>query len=148
MNLVNAAMNATGIPMGIPMVSPTTQAITSLLVRITTPRTEDSVTMTHIMYMTTTTTASPAVNLQDYAVLLLKHISVTIIVIVANRLSVAVTTTMTTKTAVPLLKRHFTSMANSPRILYLKETSPLVSRSRKALYLMLKWQDSMNGRSS
>ena len=48
-NLVNAAMNATGIPMAMPMVAPTAQETTSLLVRITTPRTEDAVTMTHIM---------------------------------------------------------------------------------------------------
>ena len=48
-NLGNAAMNATGIPMEMPMVAPTAQAITTLLVQITTPRIEDAVTMTHIM---------------------------------------------------------------------------------------------------
>ena len=101
--------------------------------------------MTHIMYMTTTTPAFPAVNLQYAAVLHLNHASVTIIVTVATHLIVAVTTTMTKKTAVPLLKRHFTSMVTSLRILSLKETSPLVSRSRKALNLMLKWNNSING---
>ena len=95
--------------------------------------------------MTTTAAACPAVDLQDAAALILKHASVTIIVTVATCLIVAVTTTITTKTAVSLLKTHFTLMATSPRILSLKETSPLVSRSRKALYFMLKWKDSMNG---
>ena len=48
-NLGNVTMNAMGIPMSMPMVAPTAQETTSLLVRITTPRTEDAVTMTHIM---------------------------------------------------------------------------------------------------
>ena len=95
--------------------------------------------------MTTTTAACHAVNLQDYAVLLLKHANVTIIVTVATRLAVTATTTMTTKTVVPLLKRHSTLMATSPRILSLKETSPLVSGSRKPLNLIIKCHDSMNG---
>ena len=95
--------------------------------------------------MTTTTAACPVVDLQNTTVLLLKHTSVTIIVTIAIRLIVAITNTVTTKTVVPLLKRHFTSMANSLRILSLKETSPLASRSRKLLNLMLKWHYSMNG---
>ena len=64
-------MNATVIPMTMLMVAPTTQATTALLVRITTPITEDAVIMTHIMYMATTTASCPAVDLQDAAVLLL-----------------------------------------------------------------------------
>ena len=48
-NMGNAAMNATGIPMAMPMVAPTAQATTALLVRITTPITEDAFTMNHIM---------------------------------------------------------------------------------------------------
>ena len=48
-NLGNAAMNATVIPMTMLMVAPTTQETTALLVRITTPITEDAVIMTHIM---------------------------------------------------------------------------------------------------
>ena len=48
-NLGNAAMNATGIPMAIPMATQTVQATNTLLVRITTHRTEDAVTMTPIM---------------------------------------------------------------------------------------------------
>ena len=94
--------------------------------------------------MTTATAAFPAVNIQDAAVLLLKHASVTIIVTVATCLIVDVTTTMKKKTVFPLPKRHSTSMATSPRILSLKKTSPLVSRSRKPLNLMLKWHNSMN----
>ena len=94
------------------------------------------------------TAACSAVDLQDAAVLLLKHASVTTIVTISTRLIVAVTTTTTTKNAAPLLKRNFMSMATSPRILSLKETSPLVSRSRKELQLMLKWHNSMNERSS
>ena len=48
-NMGNDAMNETGIPMEIPMVTPTAQATTNLLVRITAHRTEDAVTMTLIM---------------------------------------------------------------------------------------------------
>ena len=48
-NMGNDAMNATGIPMEIPMVTPTAQASTSLLVQITAHRTEDAATMTPIM---------------------------------------------------------------------------------------------------
>ena len=48
-NMGNASMNATGIPMEIPMVTPTAQATTNLLVQITAHRTEDAVTMTPIM---------------------------------------------------------------------------------------------------
>ena len=48
-NLGNAAMNAMGIPMETPMVDPTAQATTAILVRTNTPRTEETVTMTHIM---------------------------------------------------------------------------------------------------
>ena len=48
-NLGNTTMNATGIPRTMPIVAPTAQATTALMVRITTPRTEDAVTMTHIM---------------------------------------------------------------------------------------------------
>ena len=48
-NTGNVAMNATGIPMEIPMVTPTAQETTDLLVRITAHRTEDAVTMTPIM---------------------------------------------------------------------------------------------------
>ena len=95
--------------------------------------------------MTTTTAAYPTVDLQYAAVFLIKHASATIIVTVATHLIVAVKTTMTKNTEVTLLKRHFTSTENSLRILSLKETSPLVSRTRKPLNLMLKWHDSMNG---
>ena len=94
--------------------------------------------------MPTTTAACPAVDIQDDAVLLLKHASVSIIVTVATCLIIAVKTTMTMKTAVPLLKRYFKFMENLPRFLSLKETSPLVSRSRKELQLMLKWHNSMD----
>ena len=48
-NLGNADMNATGIPMPMPMVTPTDQATTALLVRITAHRTDYAVTMTPIM---------------------------------------------------------------------------------------------------
>ena len=64
---------------------------------------------------------------------------------VATHLVVVVTTTIKTKTVVTLLKRNFMSMETSPRILSLKETSPLVSISRKPLNLMLKWHNYMNG---
>ena len=48
-NMGNAAMNATGIPMAMPMVAPTAQATTTLLVQLTIHITEDAFTMTHIM---------------------------------------------------------------------------------------------------
>ena len=49
-NLGNATMNATGIPMAMPMVAQTAQATSALLVRITTPRTEDAVNDSHHAY--------------------------------------------------------------------------------------------------
>ena len=48
-NMGNAAMNTTGIPIAMPMVNPTAQATTAILVRITDHRTEDAVTMNIIM---------------------------------------------------------------------------------------------------
>ena len=62
-NLGNAAMNATGIPMAMIMVAPTAQATAALMVRITTHRTEDTVTTNHIMYMTTMTAACTKFNI-------------------------------------------------------------------------------------
>ena len=48
-NLGDAVMNATEIPVEMPMVTPNAQATTTLLVRITTHKTEDAVNMTHSM---------------------------------------------------------------------------------------------------